>query len=199
MNWQQMIEWCLEANPNRGDTFVRQFMNIALTEFAEQTKLIKKSTTFTGDANTYTFTLPTDCVQVDRITVPISSVTTEIIRSGPHKYNLFEGNYTWWIRGETIYIGKITDGEIGGVAATYTCEYTGGFTELESGTDLSTEPDVPKQFRLGICARVRHHMVNDVQQRGIEHSMWMDAVKRGINMAQQNHDNSPFRIIVHEL
>ena len=199
MNWQQMIEFCLEANPNRGEPYIRPILNTTLDVFAQKTRILKASTTAVMDTDTTTWALPSDLISVDRVTVTVNDRTGEIHRASWDKYNLFEGEYVWWIVGNTMHLGKITDQELVGVDLTFTIEYTKKFTHLASGTDLSTDSDVPLMFRMGICSRVREFLLNDPQQRAVEHAMWREAVKDGIRYAQHHKDDTDMRLIIHEL
>lgn len=198
MNWQQMIELCLEANPLRGDAYIRPLLNVTLDEFAQETKMLKTTATEVTTTNT-SAALPTDCVEVNRVTLPIDGVTIEARRAGTHKMHLFEGYYVYWIVGGNIYLGKIYQANLIAYAATWTIEYTKRFTHLASGTDLSTESDVPLQFRRGVCARVREDLFADERKQAREHAIWMDTVKKGIKYTQLNHDASSFQALVHEL
>lgn len=200
MNWQQMIEFCLDANVNRGEPFIRPLLNIALSIFARETKMLKTSTTATMDTDTTTWSLPADCIEVDRVVyTDTDGVPRGIYRTGTHKHNLHDNEYTYWIVGRVMYLGKMVDQVLTGVDGTFTIEYTKGFTELESDTTLSEEPDLPLEFRRGICAKVREDLVGSMEERAVEMAIWKDCLKRGIKYAQQHADGSDLQVLIHEL
>lgn len=195
------MEFILEANPNRGEAYVRPLINNALFLFAEKTKMLKTTDTATMDANTTTWAVPSDCVQIDRITYDIfaDGKQRSIYRTGPHKYNLYEGKFVYWIEGANVFLGKVYEQELIGVDGTFTVYYTKKFTSLTSGTDITTEPDVPEQFRQGICHRVREFLVPTLELRSIENAIWRDTIRDGIKYAQHNRDASSLKVLIHEV
>jgi len=187
MTLQQILELCLEANPNRGETFVRAYLQSALSELSQH-NVFKQY--FCIDTNKVLYKLP-ECVQ--------SVISVEgFKRIGINENQKSTGKFVY-------YVDKVADGSYlkigitsnGNILPSRLKTKIRAYVKLDIDEyDLCDELPLDKHIVMGIIERVQEFMHNDPQERSRSHAIWREALSSAVRIANTNADKGMLKTVV---
>lgn len=185
MTLQNALELCLEANQNRGENFVKRYIQSALAELS-QTGIFKRWIEIDIDERV---------VEVDAVEIIKVHGFERVNLSNLRSYN---GKKVYMVerldKGTYLCIGVSSGRKIEAVKGTAKVK-----VKYCPNVDCMEYCDVlplPEDIAMGLVERVRESLLNDPQERGRSHSIWKEALAKAYKYASSNADGSDLNIVV---
>lgn len=214
----ELVNWRFPGVP---EGVALQYLNNAALEFAQQTEIVRRSTSVS--AATITHTLPADCLFVRYIWYTSDTGTeTWVARRSQHHQTPVEWNslnLQYQVEDEltsgaigadtrvrTVSIGVYTGSTYTAMSSgTYTIIYAGRPQTLGVGTNDDNEiPDIPEVFHMNLVERVLENLYGlRGDQEGFNtaarlYRKWQQAILLGKQYARVEGESGPIRPHVEE-
>lgn len=199
MTGKQLIELVMADHPDKGETHIRLLANMALGEFAAQTRLIRREAVVEVAKGILHAELPEGCIDAYAL---FDDAGAEVFHSAHYSFHLLpEGTTVWWVDDGRLLVGKVVQKQCVPLTedATFHLKYY-AHPAFITKDDLDAEIDLPIHLQPAIEARVKEKLsVGDPERQRYWYALWKDYIKQGKIWGRTAQDAGPYHVLIHEI
>jgi hypothetical protein len=203
MTQRNFIELIDAQAPGKGDVFIRILANLALSEYAEETRVVKSRTNVTATGS-LRIALPANVLAVERV---FDERGQQVPHSAHYQFMLLPpGQHGWWIEEGQLVIGVVVPSSSQGV--TFQAAEAGRVFDVRfvarpaplTEANMADELPIPEHLHGAIEARVMEKMsAGNPEQRAYWYAKWREYVRKGKQTANINQTHAAFNVLYHDV
>lgn len=207
MTQQQLIEVLQLSHPERGETYLRIMMNMALSEYADETRVLRGEAELVIVEGAVKYAAPADFIAAREV---YAESGAEVDHSAPYSFHLLpHGTPCWFVEkdaeGHHIIIGRVQR-ESGRATLVpleagqrYVLRYVRQARAF-TAENLSQEIDLPLSLQGAIEAHVQNRLyAGQPDMQRAWYGMYRTYVQKGKRQAAVGGDEGQYNVLIHEL